>query len=406
MEAATSGLPTPAHGSPGHREVALRITSVEPGPGNALTDVAGIRVGHHTAIGDGYLTGTTVVAAPDGGMVAGVDVRGGSPGTHETDLLHPSAAAERIDAVVLTGGSAFGLAACVGAMEVLADRGLGVSVGLTNVVVPLIPGAVIFDLGRGGDPACRPDAAFGRAATLAALAEPTPGPVPSVSTVGAGTGAVTANLKGGLGQASAVLPGGATVAALVVVNAAGSPVDPRTGELLGARYLLPADTPALPVPTAEAASELTAVASHRPEPPDQPAPGEMPGRRLGGNTTLAVIATDVVLDKARCGRLAATAHNGLARALNPVHLMVDGDVVFGVSTMTRPAGWSQQDSAAPGFAELDMLLAAAADVLTRAVTRAIVHAETTSTPGGQWPSWRSIVDTAGGRGVPGNLNPR
>ena len=121
------------------------------GPANSLTDVAGLRVGHHTAIGDGYLTGTTVVLAPDGGMVAGVDVRGGGPATRETDLLDPTASVERIHALVLTGGSAYGLAACTGVMTALADRGIGLPVGPdAGEVVPLVPGAALFDLGRGG----------------------------------------------------------------------------------------------------------------------------------------------------------------------------------------------------------------------------------------------------------------
>lgn len=143
----------------------------QPGPRNSLTDVQGLRVGHHTAIGDGYLTGTTVVLAPSGGMVAGVDVRGGGPATHETDLLHPTASVERIHALVLTGGSAYGLSACTGVMNALADRGIGLPVGPEpGEVVPLVPGVALFDLGRGGNFRARPTAEFGALALAAAFA--------------------------------------------------------------------------------------------------------------------------------------------------------------------------------------------------------------------------------------------
>ncbi len=237
--------------------------AAQPGPRNSLTDVPGIRVGHHTAVGDGYLTGTTVVLAPDGGMVAGVDVRGGGPATHETDLLQPTASVERIHALVLTGGSAYGLAACTGVMNALADRGIGLQVGPEpGEVVPLVPGAAVFDLGRGGDFRARPTAEFGALALQAAYdTDADQQDADQHGSVGAGTGAVTSNLKGGLGSASLVLPGGVTVAALAVVNAAGSPIDPRTGGLLGANLLLAADgeQPALPGDTGRAA----AVGLHR-----------------------------------------------------------------------------------------------------------------------------------------------
>ena len=226
------------------------------GPTNSLIDVPGMRVGHHTAIGDGFLTGTTVVLAPDGGMAAGVDVRGGGPATHETDLLAPTASVQRIHALVLTGGSAYGLVTCTGVMLALAERGIGLPVGPgAGEVVPLVPGAALFDLGRGGDFRARPTAEFGVAALAAAH---TDGPT-AQGNIGAGTGAVTGNLKGGIGTASVVLAGGVTVAALVAVNAAGSPIDERTGELLGADLLLPADGPELPIPDAEARKALLEI---------------------------------------------------------------------------------------------------------------------------------------------------
>ncbi len=196
---------------------------------DALTDVAGVRVGHATRTGDGWLTGTTVVLAPDGGAVAAVDVRGGGPGTKETDALDPRNVVQRVEAVTLTGGSAFGLDAASGVMAWLEERGRGVRVGPEPAhVVPVVPAACVFDLRRGGDFRARPDAALGREAIEAAAATEPGTPVPQ-GCVGAGTGAVVGQLKGGVGSASTVLPSGVTVAALVVANAVGSAVDLETG---------------------------------------------------------------------------------------------------------------------------------------------------------------------------------
>ncbi len=376
-----------------------------PGPFNALIDVAGLQVGHHTAIGDGYLTGTTVVLGPAEGMVAGVDVRGGGPGTHETDLLAPTASVERIHAVVITGGSAYGLAACTGVQRGLADRGIGLPVGPNpGEVVPLVPGAVLFDLGRGGRFTAFPGAEFGTAALAATESGPEPpGSHQSRSDapggaaqgcVGAGTGAVCCFLKGGIGTASVVLPTGITVAALVAVNAAGSPIDPLTGELLGARLLLPQDGPVPEIAGDAGRSSLATVTGQRPPgltfgpvpaespDPDTPTSGEPTAAPL--NTTLAVVATDAQLTKTQCTKMAAVAQNGLARALNPVHTMVDGDVVFGVATGRGKV---------PDPGEYFQITAAAADVVTRAIVRALLAATTTSTPAGRWPSY---ADAAAG----------
>ena len=376
-----------------------------PGQRNSLTDVPGIRVGHHAAVGDGYLTGTTVVLAPADGMVAGVDVRGGGPATHETDLLHPTASVERIHALVLTGGSAYGLAACTGVMNELAERGIGLAVGPEpGEVVPLVPGVALFDLGRGGDFRARPTAEFGVLAVSAAFdsstnaavsGDPTPDPQ---GAVGAGVGAVTSNLKGGLGTASLVLPGGVTVAALAVVNAAGSPLDPRTGELLGARLMFPADGPEPAVPGASGRAAL--IAATAPRPPRIAFSAAHPEGETGSsgsspdptavdvaaatisNTTLVVVATDATLTKAQCTKLAAVAQNGMARALNPVHTMFDGDVIFGVSTAA---------AGAPDLLGFHQIAVAGADVVTRAIVRALLGAQHTSTPAGQWPSWAEVA---------------
>ena len=333
---------------------------MRPGPHNGLTDVAGLRVGHARVA----LSGTTVVLAPPGGVAAGVDVRGAAPGTRETDLLDPRATVQRVHALVLSGGSAFGLAAADGVMARLAAAGVGFPV--PGAVVPIVPAAVLFDLGRGGpadDPALRPTAATGAAAFDAA----TDGPV-AQGVVGAGVGAMVGGLKGGIGTASAVLDGGVTVAALAAVNAAGSAVDPATGGLLGAR-LGTAGEFALPAVDERGRAALRDVVPTA-------------GPRLGTATTLAVVATDVTLDKAGCARLAAMGHDGLARALSPVHTVVDGDVVFGLATGAGPA---------PDLAALLALHAAAADVVTRAVVHAVLAAETVTTPAGTWRSYRDVA---------------
>jgi putative pantetheine hydrolase len=348
-------------------------------------------VGHHTTVGDGYLTGTTVVLAPNGGMVAGVDVRGGGPATHETDLLQPTASVERIHALVLTGGSAYGLAACTGVMNALADLGIGLQVGpMPGEVVPLVPGAAVFDLGRGGDFRARPTAEFGALALQAAL-DSAPAENAEQGSVGAGTGAATSNLKGGLGTASIVLPGGVTVAALVVVNAAGSPIDPRTGGLLGANLMLPADGEPPEIPGDIGLAALLAVTAPRPprmtfasqEPDDTTLLNDgASDAAIISNTTLVVVATDATLTKAQCTKMAAVAQNGMARALNPVHTMFDGDVTFGVSTGA---------AAVPDPVSFHQIVVAGADVVTRAIVRALLGARHTSTPGGDWPSWSEVA---------------
>lgn len=349
------------------------------GPANALTDVAGIRVGHHARATDGYLTGSTVILAPATGMAAGVDVRGGGPGTRETDLLAPTASVEQIHAVTLTGGSAYGLAAASGVAAELGARGIGLPVGpRAGEVVPLVPAAVIFDLGRGGDFSARPDESFGRAAVEAAFAAD-PGQMAAAGCAGAGTGAVAGGLKGGIGQASAVLPDGTTVAALVVANAMGSLVDPATGLPWGAHLLQPGDGPVLRAPDpAESAALNAAFAAALQQ--------GMAGRaETVRNTTIGAIATDATLTKAQCSKLAAVGHDGLARAVNPIHTLFDGDTLFGLATAARPA---------PDLLSYQMLLVAAADVVTRAMVRALLAATGVQTPGGSWRSYAEIAPTA------------
>ncbi|MEU3659386.1 P1 family peptidase [Streptomyces sp. NPDC032940] len=342
---------------------------------DALTDVAGVRVGHATRIGDGWLTGTTVVLAPEGGAVAAVDVRGGGPGTKETDALDPRNVVQRVDALVLTGGSAYGLDAASGVMAWLEEQGRGVRVGPGPAhVVPVVPAACVFDLGRGGDFRARPDAATGRAAVEAAAAS-APGARVAEGGVGAGTGAVVGLLKGGVGTASTVLESGITVAALVVANAAGSAADPGTGVLYGELFQgRRVEYPAAEVH--EAARRRVAEAAARNAPPPL-------------NTTLAVVATDAALSRAQAQKLAGTAHDGIARAVRPVHLLNDGDTVFALATGERPL-----DATRP--LALNEVLAAGADTVTRAIVRAVRAAGPVDGPGGTWPSYGELYGDATG----------
>ncbi|MCN9242005.1 P1 family peptidase [Streptomyces sp. RY43-2] len=335
---------------------------------DALTDVAGLRVGHATRIGEGWLTGTTVVLAPEGGAVAAVDVRGGGPGTKETDALDPRNLVQKVEAVVLTGGSAYGLDAASGVMAWLEERGRGVRVGPDPAhVVPVVPAACVFDLGRGGEFRARPDAAVGRAAVEAA-AGTEPGAPVAEGCVGAGAGAVVGALKGGVGTASTVLDSGITVGALVVCNAAGSALDPETGVLYGELFQGPVEHPAREVH--EAARRRLAEA-------------DAANRRPTLNTTLAVVATDADLTKAQAQKLAGTAHDGIARALRPVHLLNDGDTVFALATGARPL--------APAHPlALNDLLAVGADLVTRAIVRAVRAAVSVDGSGGTWPSYEEL----------------
>ncbi len=282
-----------------------------------LTEVPGLRVGHFARRGPGWRTGTTVVLA-DGGAVASGEARGGGPGTRETDLLRPEAMIERIDAICLTGGSAFGLAAADGVMAHLAESGRGFRVGPgVDHLVPIVPAAVIFDLGRGGRFDHRPDATFGRRAAERA----TGGPVVT-GAVGAGIGAQSGWLQGGVGSARTELTDGTVIAALAVVNAAGRVIDPSSGlpwMHAGSGLRRPA------------ASERRALAAYV----EACAASSMPAAATPApplNTTIGVVACSARLTKAECHKFAQVAHDGLARAIRPVHSMFDGDTIFALST--------------------------------------------------------------------------
>lgn len=327
-----------------------------PGPHNLITDVAGLRVGN--AEDFTIKTGVTVLTA-DAPFTAGVAVMGGAPGTRETDLLAPDKSVQQADALVLGGGSAFGLDAASGVTDALAAAGRGFRAG--GVAVPIVPAAILFDLVNGGDKgwSANPYAALGRAAYEAA------GRGFALGTAGAGTGASTATWRGGLGSASLVLPGGATVGALVAVNAIGSATVPGGRHFWAAPFEIGAEFGGLGSAPAAPPLEDTFRTKH-----DRLAAAR--------NTTIAIVATDAALDQAQATRMAWAAHDGIARALAPSHTPHDGDLVFAAATGTRP----RADGAAAPLA----IGHGAAVCLSRAIARAIFEA--TALPGDLFPAWR------------------
>jgi putative pantetheine hydrolase len=357
--------------------------------------VCGLRVGHATLDGAGWLTGVTVVVTPPGGATGGVDVRGGGPGTMETDLLDPRNNVERVHAIMLGGGSAYGLSAAHGVMTRLAGLGRGVPVGPEpSHVVPIVSAAILFDLGRGGVFGNYPGVAAGEAAFDAALG---PGGDNAVlaGNVGAGTGALAGQLKGGVGSASAVLGPDAigtepartiTVAALAAVNAVGSVADEQDGLLHGARFGLPGEFGWLRAPDPrELAASADALSFRGRGGPPQPRPL---------NTTIGVVACDVPLTKAQCARLAGAGHDGLARAIRPAHSMFDGDTIFGLAT--GGAAGDRAGAASPAVTPLELhaILTAAADCFTRAVVHAVLAARSVTVPEGQWTCYLDLFPSA------------
>jgi L-aminopeptidase/D-esterase-like protein len=333
------------------------VSMTQTGPRNLITDVPGLLVGQaEDAVA---ITGTTVVLC-EAPATASVDVRGGAPGSRETELLDPAAMVSRIDAIVLSGGSAFGLAAAEGVMEALAAMGRGLPV--RDVRVPIVPAAILFDLmfpGRqhwSGEP---PHRRLGREALARA------GRDFALGNAGAGFGAKAGGLKGGVGSASLHLTDGAVVGALVAVNSWGAVVRPDNGRLWAADQALVGEIP--PQPAA-------ASAPLDPEDFSACAPGA-----AGANTTIAVVATDAPLDKSQCRRLAIMAQDGLAQAIRPAHTPFDGDTVFALST--APEAVAIADAA-----RIARLGAAAANCLARAIMRAVIAAE----PLGGFPSWRQL----------------
>jgi len=306
---------------------------------DTISAVSGVLVGHSTD--EDAATGCTVVLCPDG-AVASADVRGGAPGTRETDLLRPGGLVERVHAVLLTGGSAYGLDAAAGVMRWLEERGRGFPV--QTGVVPIVVGAVLFDLSV-GRPDVRPDAAAGYAACATASAGP-----PSEGSVGAGTGATVAKalgveraLKGGIGSACEICEDGVSVGALVAVNSFGEVVDPDSGRVVAG-------------PRAEDGGFADTLAILRSRPGLSPFAGDP-------NSTIGVVATDAALSKSDCYRLAVMAQAGLTRAVRPAHTPVDGDTIFALAT-----------GAADKPADVLQLGALAARAVERAILRAVTEA--------------------------------
>jgi L-aminopeptidase/D-esterase-like protein len=307
-----------------------------PGPKNAITDVPGIEVGHYTATnGTGGMTGTTAVIAR-GGATAAVTQRGGAPGTRLTDLLKSEKAIGTSHAIVLSGGSAYGLAAADGVTECLESQGIGTPVA-NGAIVPIVPSAILFDPGRCAPFDFRPDASFGLNACRAANS----GPV-QMGNVGAGAGARSGGVKGGVGTASALLPNGVVVGAIVAVNSSGRTFDATTGDFFAGYTLGNTDSK---VATAGEASEVDR-------------------EELLRATTIAVVATNARLTKAQANKIAQMADDGLARAIRIAHGTGDGDTVFALATGT-----------VAGNPNLNQIGGAAADALSRAIIRAIQTAQ-------------------------------
>jgi L-aminopeptidase/D-esterase-like protein len=340
---------------------------------NAITDVGGILVGHYhrldpdATMGSGWACGVTVVLTPPG-TVGAVDCRGGAPGSRETDLLDPANSVRYVDAVLIAGGSAYGLAAADGVMRWLEEQGRGVA--MTGGVVPIVPGGVIFDLEVGAW-SHRPTAEFGYAAAVAAAGGD--GRSVAVGTVGAGVGACAGVLKGGVGTASTTLSSGVTIGALVAVNSAGNVIDQTTG-LPWLSYLV--DELALTPPPDEQIAALAKL--------------ESPLSSL--NTAVAVVATDAALSPAACQQVARTAHDGLARSIRPAHTPVDGDMVFALATGAVEVAPPADTPAAfsPETALLTAVGTAAADCLARAVLVGVIAAESVAGV----PTYRGLLPGA------------
>ena len=325
-----------------------------PGATNSIADIAGLKVGHGTD--QSLKSGVTVLVA-DVPFTASVATMGGAPGTRETDLLQPDKSVAQVDALVLSGGSAFGLDACSGVVAGLYDQGRGFQVGEARV--PIVPGAILFDLLSGGEKDWdqNPYAALGRAAMQAASTHV------DLGSVGAGTGAMTATLKGGLGTASFLLPSGHTVAALVAANPVGAVVSPGERHFWAAPF-----------------EYKTEFGGHGPDPKGMVGlalpPSKFATASDHANTTLAIVATDAKLDKAQCQRMAWAAQAGISRAAIPAQTPADGDLVFAVSHGERPMIDGK---------DFALICHVASLCVTRAIARGVYHA--TPYPDDLLPTW-------------------
>jgi L-aminopeptidase/D-esterase-like protein len=319
--------------------------TVGPVRGRGILEIPGIRLGHAGEFSPRRLTGISVVLPPPGSAV-GVDVRGGGPATRETDVIAPGTHSYGADAIVLTGGSAFGLSAVSGVVDTLAEAGLGFPApGLPDTAIPIVPAAAIFDLGRGDGAVAPPTSAEAGQATHSALSSTGVDPVEVRGSIGAGTGARSSlqTLRSGLGSFAIRLPGGITVSALVAANSLGTIGTPQVGLwsdplLRSYGFDLPGvdGLPAAPAPDAGTAAK---------------------------NTTITVVATNARLDSAQVTRMASGAHAGIARAVQPSHTLYDGDTVFGIATGERTLSEDFETSTR----ELVTITAAAADALSLAI---------------------------------------
>jgi L-aminopeptidase/D-esterase-like protein len=323
---------------------------------NLITDVAGLKVGNAD---DAKVKSGVTVLVCDEPAVASVDVMGGAPGTRDTDLLAPEQTVDRIDAVVLSGGSAFGLDAAGGVMAALAAAGRGFAIGPARV--PIVPSAILFDLLNGGAKDWGDEPPYRRLGREAASAASTDF---AIGSAGAGAGATTAALKGGLGSASLRLRNGATIGALVAVNAVGNAIIGDGPHFWAAPFELGGEFGGLGLPS--------------PFPADGTAPRLKGASAEGANTTIGIVATDMALTKAEAKRLAVMAHDGFARALYPSHTPFDGDCIFAVSTGRIPLADPSADMVTLGIA--------AANTMARAIARGVFEA--TAAPGDLLPTWR------------------
>ncbi|MCF8064980.1 MAG: P1 family peptidase [Desulfarculaceae bacterium] len=331
----------------------------QPGPNNCITDVSGLKVGSYTD--RDAMCGCTLVLCHNG-ATAGVDVRGAAPGTRETDLLDPINLAEQAHAISLSGGSVYGLACADGAVRWLGEQGVGFPLDDQGHVAPIVPGAVLYDLGRGAEfvPPVGPD--WGRAACEAASEKPI-----TLGCLGAGTGAVAGGMKGGLGSASELLDNEVTVGAVVAVNSLGSLLNPDTGLFWELGLELDQESG----PHAAQAKVL---------PPWPPQP------EAAKNTTIGVVATDATLSKAQCKKVAQMAQDGLARAIRPAHTMFDGDTIFTLATGQRPLPSLPSFFGPSEATAVSEIGRAAADCLSRAIIRAVLAAESL----GGWTAFRDL----------------
>ncbi|MEM8774250.1 MAG: P1 family peptidase [Pseudomonadota bacterium] len=326
------------------------MVKVETGPKNLITDVPGLMVGN--AQDSKIKTGVSVLVG-DQPFTAGVHVMGGAPGTRETDLLAPDKLVEQVEALVLSGGSSFGLDAGSGVADELSRAGRGYPVG--SVKVPVVPGAIIFDLLNGG----QKDWQENPYKELGAEAFAAKSDIFEIGSVGAGTGATTANLKGGLGSASAVLPNGVIVGALIAVNAIGSVVVDDGSKFWAAPFEIDGEFGGLGMPSQFNSVHLPAT-KHGPS----------------NNTTIGIVATNAALTKAQCTRMAIAAHDGIARAVVPAHTPKDGDLIFAAST----GAIETEDHLLIGHM--------AANCVARAIARGVHAAE--SVEGDTLPTWQSL----------------